>query len=324
MNKVTIMIPTYNQAVFIQQAIDSALAQDYANLEIIVADDCSIDNTREVININNYNDDSRFKYIRNENNLGRVKNYRNTLYEHATGKYVLNLDGDDWLNDISYISQAVKLLDADKDIMCVMAHIKLYKQENATYKIATIDSYHLPEILTANEYLYLFSKAKAPFAHMSTIYRREQALLLDFYSHNIEWTDMVSIFRLICNKKLAFIDKFVGVWRDHGTNTTYKYYQDIKLEELCFAEESIINYYLQNGYTEIEVNMWLVEWRYQRYLSFLIFSFRTSNFKRFREMMKFIKHDNNISFISLFIRLIKVIVMSFINSIAQRLGWNSS
>ena len=47
--KVTIMIPTFNQAAFIGEAIDSALAQTYSNLEIIVGDDASTDATPQIL-----------------------------------------------------------------------------------------------------------------------------------------------------------------------------------------------------------------------------------------------------------------------------------
>ena len=315
MNKVTIMIPTYNQATFIKQTIASALEQDYVNLEVIVADDCSTDNTTDIMK--EYILDSRFKYIKNRKNLGRVLNYKNTLCEHATGKYVLNLDGDDWLIEPTFISRAVKFMEADKDIMCVMARVKLYQQENKSYKIVKANAYHLPEVLTANEYLSLYSKGKAIFAHMSTLYRRKEALSINFYSHDIAWTDMESIFRLICNKKLAFIDEYVGSWRDHGLNETYKFYKNVKLEELCFAEDSIANFYLQNGYTNTEVNEWLIEWKYRRYLNFLIFSLRTLELNRFKEMILFMMHVEKSYTIPIYFRLIKDIILKFINSLSK-------
>jgi len=80
--KVTIMIPTYNQSAFILNAINSALDQNYPNLEVIVGDDASTDTTSEILKTI---DDSRLKIVRNTFNLGRVGNYRNLLYNHASG-----------------------------------------------------------------------------------------------------------------------------------------------------------------------------------------------------------------------------------------------
>ena len=90
--KVTIMIPTYNQAGFIRDAIDSALAQNYPELEVIVCDDASSDETYQVVASIQ---DRRLKYIRNPINLGRTNNYKNLLHNHAIGDFVVNLDGDD-------------------------------------------------------------------------------------------------------------------------------------------------------------------------------------------------------------------------------------
>lgn len=99
---VSIMIPTYNQEAYISDAIESALAQDYPNLEVVVTDDCSTDHTAEVVK--QYLTDSRLKYHRNTKNLGRVGNYHNTLYNVASGEWVVNLDGDDYFTDNKFIS----------------------------------------------------------------------------------------------------------------------------------------------------------------------------------------------------------------------------
>ncbi|MBE6181195.1 MAG: glycosyltransferase family 2 protein [Rikenellaceae bacterium] len=70
--KVTVMIPCYNQENFIAQAIESVLMQDYENLEVVVADDCSTDQTGEIAQ--RYRSDLRYRYIRNAINRGRVEN----------------------------------------------------------------------------------------------------------------------------------------------------------------------------------------------------------------------------------------------------------
>ncbi len=69
---VTIGIPTYNQQEYLAAAVESALAQQYPNLEIIVADDCSTDETEKIVQP--YLLDKRLKYFKNENNVGRVLN----------------------------------------------------------------------------------------------------------------------------------------------------------------------------------------------------------------------------------------------------------
>jgi glycosyltransferase involved in cell wall biosynthesis len=90
--KVSIIIPTYNSAEYIAETLDSAFAQTYKNCEIIVIDDGSTDNTKEVLQ--SYM--SKIKYIYKEN--GGVSSARNVGIENAEGEYIAFLDSDDiWL-----------------------------------------------------------------------------------------------------------------------------------------------------------------------------------------------------------------------------------
>lgn len=91
MKKVTIAIATYNMAVFLREAIDSALAQDYPDFEVIVIDDGSTDETREVVK--SYG--KRVRYHHQEN--GGVAVAYNKAFELARGEYIHHLDADDVL-----------------------------------------------------------------------------------------------------------------------------------------------------------------------------------------------------------------------------------
>jgi len=93
--KVSIIIPTYNRADFLPQALESIFAQTYQNFEVIVSDDGSTDNTKEVIQ--QYGD--RVNYLKN-NHSGLPSVARNTAIKLANGKYIAFLDSDDvWLPD---------------------------------------------------------------------------------------------------------------------------------------------------------------------------------------------------------------------------------
>ena len=70
---VTIAIPTYNRADnYLKQALSSALVQTYRNIEIIVSDNCSTDNTESVVK--NFKD-SRIRYFKQKKNIGPYKNF---------------------------------------------------------------------------------------------------------------------------------------------------------------------------------------------------------------------------------------------------------
>lgn len=95
-NLVSIITPTYNCARYIEETIRSVQAQTYQNWEMIISDDCSTDNTREVITPYLAND-SRIKYICNEKNSGAAIT-RNNALQVAKGRWIAFLDSDDlWL-----------------------------------------------------------------------------------------------------------------------------------------------------------------------------------------------------------------------------------
>ena len=92
---VSIIMPSYNTAKFISETIKSVLAQTYTNWELIIVDDCSTDNTDEVIKP--YLSDPRIYYIKNEANSGAAVS-RNRALREARGKWIAFLDSDDlWL-----------------------------------------------------------------------------------------------------------------------------------------------------------------------------------------------------------------------------------
>ena len=90
--EVSVIIPAYNTAQYIQQAIASLLNQTLENLEVVVVDDCSTDNTVEVVQSF---DDPRLRLLLNSQNLG-AGGARNRALRAATGKWVAVLDSDDW------------------------------------------------------------------------------------------------------------------------------------------------------------------------------------------------------------------------------------
>ncbi|MBM7606285.1 glycosyltransferase involved in cell wall biosynthesis [Metabacillus crassostreae] len=95
---VSVIMPAYNCGEFIGFSLDSVIDQTYRNWEVIVVDDCSKDNTEEIIK-EYILKDSRIKYYRLPTNSGAAL-ARNKAIEHARGKYIAFLDSDDvWRND---------------------------------------------------------------------------------------------------------------------------------------------------------------------------------------------------------------------------------
>lgn len=92
MNKVSVIIPAYQCAHTLRQAIDSALLQEVP-MEILVLDDCSGEDIEAIVK--EYGEEPRLLYVKNEKNLGAAAT-RNRGVSLATGDYVAFLDADDW------------------------------------------------------------------------------------------------------------------------------------------------------------------------------------------------------------------------------------
>ncbi len=89
---VSIIMPSYNTAHFIKETVESVLAQSYTNWELLIVDDCSTDNTDDIMA--QFLGDSRIKYIKNEKNSGAAVS-RNRALREAKGKWIAFLDSDD-------------------------------------------------------------------------------------------------------------------------------------------------------------------------------------------------------------------------------------
>ena len=92
---VSIIMPSYNTAPYIAKSIQSVIDQTYKDWELIIVDDCSKDNTDEVIKP--YLNDARIKYLENDRNSGAAVS-RNYALREAKGKWIAFLDSDDlWM-----------------------------------------------------------------------------------------------------------------------------------------------------------------------------------------------------------------------------------
>lgn len=209
---VSIMIPTYNQAAWISRAIDSALAQDYPNKEIIVCDDHSTDGTTEVLQ--SYHATAGVRIVRNDTNLGRVANYRHLLYDLATGSWVLNLDGDDYLTDPQFLSRAVEAINHEPDTVFVQAGHTVTDRRGQTIRVDLPDIPGSVAVVDGKDYFLQFHH----FSHLATLYNRTMARDIGFYRYDILSSDIESLLRLSLSGKVVLMKLAVGAWVQHGDN----------------------------------------------------------------------------------------------------------
>lgn len=215
--KVSIVIPTYNQPDYICRAVQSALMQDYANLEVIVSDDSP--NADTEFALQELLADTRLTYYRNDPRLGRVLNYRTCLYKYATGQWVLNLDGDDYLIEKSFISSAIKLIQTNKNIVFVQAGGLLSNSDNVILQTKLPLRKGNDCVQSGWKYLNDFA-CQRNFLHLTTLYNAEIAKGIDFYRFEGLSSDLESFMRLALHGKVGLLNMKAGVWFQHAHNTS--------------------------------------------------------------------------------------------------------
>lgn len=118
---VSVILPTYNRAAYLPRSIGSVLGQSFADFELVVVDDGSSDDTREVVS---RFADSRIRYVPRERN-GGVAAARNTGVQAARGRYLAFQDSDDeWLLE-KLERQMALLAPDDESSMCVCGLMRL-------------------------------------------------------------------------------------------------------------------------------------------------------------------------------------------------------
>ena len=130
--KVSIIIPCYNKAEYVEEAVKSAVNQTYDNVEIVIVNDASTDNTEQILEElkRQYED---LVVLKNEVNLG-VMNSRNKAISFSTGEYILPLDADDTIEP-TYVEKAVKILDEKPDIGIVYCRARLFGDKNEEWNL---------------------------------------------------------------------------------------------------------------------------------------------------------------------------------------------
>ena len=212
--KVSIVIPTYNQAAVLDRAIRSACAQTWRNLEVVVADDASTEDLGPVAA--RYRDDPRVRWCRGATNVGRAANYRRGLYDYATGDWALNLDGDDYLTDPTSVADAMARA-AGSDVVLVVAGSRAERPGMPVRERRPTT--HEWEVVDGTRFFWDWTPATA-VPHLTSLYRRDVACALGFYRADILADDGESLRRLVLHGDVLLTGRIAGTWVGHGANAS--------------------------------------------------------------------------------------------------------
>jgi glycosyltransferase involved in cell wall biosynthesis len=217
MIKVSILIPTFNRAKRLKKAIESGLSQDYENLEIVVSDNNSTDNTYEIIT--EFLEDKRFKYYKNNTNIGMVNNWKKGIFELISGDYFIILNDDDYLIKNDYISKAVKIIEENKDISLVQSY-GYHCEKNNAKKV------ELPFLEVEDGkivFMQLFKRKHITSNVSNILFNRKLVMKSNSLSNKYNLcTDMEMFLKLCLFGKVGLVKEFSSVYNIHHQNLMKK------------------------------------------------------------------------------------------------------
>ena len=125
---VTIGLPVYNAQRYLDQALDSLLAQTYTDFELIIADNASTDRTQEIC-LAYAAKDQRIRYHRNEKNLGAAPNF-NLLFQLSASKYFKWAPYDD-LIEPTFLARCVEVMEQHPEVVLCYSRAKIIDEQSA-------------------------------------------------------------------------------------------------------------------------------------------------------------------------------------------------
>ena len=232
--KVSVLMITYNHEKFIAQSIESVLMQNVDfDYEIVIGEDCSTDETRDIVSGYEKRYPEKIRMLLSEKNLGMLGNYART-FNTCRGQYIAVLDGDDYWTSPYKLKKQVDLLDEHPEFSMCFHKVKvLYDVSDKTFYIGPRDEknkYVLKELLTENF-----------VANCSVMYR---AGLIDPFPdwwYSLEMTDWTThILHAQCGD-VGYINEVLGVYQIHPSGVCsmrsdiHGLQEDIKFYDLINA-----------------------------------------------------------------------------------------
>lgn len=214
---VSVVIPTYNQASFMRETIDSVLAQDYPNLQIIVTDDGSTDGTAQIIQDYARQYPDKVVAVLSEKNTGIPANFNRGLRQ-VKGEYIAWLGGDDLMLD-GKIGKQVKLMQQRPDAVGCCHDAEVFQSD--TGKVIGLFSELKNGRRAFREGGVELWFAQNYFMLPSTVMIRSAAAPQHGFDERLkylnDWLFDVEVFR---KGKCFPLNEVLGRYRRHGDNTT--------------------------------------------------------------------------------------------------------
>ncbi|MBM4145054.1 MAG: glycosyltransferase family 2 protein [Nitrospira sp.] len=217
--KVSVCIPAYNYARFMPEAIDSVLKQTFTDYEILIIDDCSHDNTKEVVS-EYAKKDKRIRFKINLINIGMVNNWNACLAE-AKGTYIKFLFCDDFLSSISALEEMVTILDGNPSISLVASSRNIVDGTSRTIK--TLGHFRGTTVLSGEKVIVgCISRRKNLIGEPTVVMFRKKNAERGFLPYYRQIVDLEMWFHLLEQGCFAYLDRPLSAFRIHPDQQTLK------------------------------------------------------------------------------------------------------
>lgn len=209
--KYSIIVPIYNISSFIDQCVESLVNQTCKNLEIILVNDGSEDNSLEIIN-KWERKDSRIVVVNKPN--GGLSSARNEGLKSATGDYILYVDGDDWI-DVGALAEADRFIAKYGLVDMICFNYYAYYSDNDKKLI----SYNSKETICSGE--LFFENSTFKMTAWSKFYKRTflQKIGLNFLEGRLHEDLSYTIPLCICAEKVGYINTPLYYYRQNRSGS---------------------------------------------------------------------------------------------------------
>lgn len=240
MCNISVVMPVYNCEKYLKEAIDSVINQTYSNLELIIIDDCSTDNSVNIIN--SYHDE-RIILIRNDKNLGIAKTLNKGI-EISKGKYLARMDAD----DICYLHRLeiqYNFMENNLDIGMCGSSVEVFTESNT----------NIHECPVGDDEIKVLQMFNTAFAHPSVMIRKN---ILDKYDLRYDdfyegMEDYELWIRMSQITKLANIKEVLLKYRSHSGQVTKKV-SSLQCQRMKIIKERILKN-LNENFTQEDVEI---------------------------------------------------------------------
>lgn len=210
---ISVIIPTYNRAKYLQEMLVSIECMVDVNVEIIISDDYSTDETPMVVKELQDKYDN-IKYLRNSSNKGCGYS-RRKAYNESRGEYIVFADDDDYYTDFSFFRKAQDQLDKNPNLAFCSGNVDRLFMKNMSF-VGSKNPYS--GFYPGRDYLAdAFQNNGKPISTFPTLFRKSILEKADF--KNMEMMNDVSIYmRAVLYGDVFLLDDTIGIYRIHDTN----------------------------------------------------------------------------------------------------------